>query len=427
MRLIKTVAMLVCWLGVLDARGAQTPPTPSRWAPPAAELAGQIADFLGPGQAQLTIRNVSAIQTSEVPAIRNLLEQDLKARGVLNGGAESANVIRVTLSENTRGGLWVAEIVEGSETRVAMVRLDLESPTPSNAAERVLLRKQAVLTSAEPVLAAIEIAGGLVTIEPDQIVIYSRTVDGFREQQKVAIDLVQQLARDPRGALLGYADGARFEAWIPGVQCSGTNSYPPPNMKWSVQCRASDDPWVVSQPPLELTNFGGSSGQGQPAQADVSVMPIQAFYNPARNYFTGVLAHAAAPDLRPFYSLTGIPRPGNQSALLIEGIDGKVQMVENGALRAVSGTRDWGSDFAVIRSGCGTGAQVIASSSGDAVTDSLRAFEIPALDAVPVSASLTVDGTVTGMWTAPDGKNAFAVVRNPTQQYEVVRVTPLCN
>ena len=65
-------------------------------------LAGADRRHPGPGQAQLTVRNLSTIQTSEIPAIRKLLEQDLKARGVLAGGAESANAIRVTLSENAR-------------------------------------------------------------------------------------------------------------------------------------------------------------------------------------------------------------------------------------------------------------------------------------------------------------------------------------
>src|SRR5690242_2702011 len=104
MRLIWAVALGLCGLAGLTAQSQQPQ---SRWAEPAAELAGQVADLLGPGQAQLTVRNVSTIQTSEIPAIRKLLEQDLKARGVLAGGAESANTIRVTLSENARERLWV--------------------------------------------------------------------------------------------------------------------------------------------------------------------------------------------------------------------------------------------------------------------------------------------------------------------------------
>ncbi len=44
--------------------------TPSQWEQPAAALADQIADLLGPGQAHLTIRNLSSIPADEIPAIR---------------------------------------------------------------------------------------------------------------------------------------------------------------------------------------------------------------------------------------------------------------------------------------------------------------------------------------------------------------------
>ena len=51
----------------------------------------------------------------------------MKTHGVVASGAESANTIRVTLSENARERLWVAEVAEGNETRVAMVHVDTPS------------------------------------------------------------------------------------------------------------------------------------------------------------------------------------------------------------------------------------------------------------------------------------------------------------
>jgi hypothetical protein len=156
-------------------------------------------------------------------------------------------------------------------------------------------------------------------------------------------------------------------------------------------------------------------------------MPVRAFYNASRNYFTGVLTSGPGPDLPPFYSLAIVPRAAGGAALLIGGIDGKVQLVDNGALKAVTGTRDWGSDFAVLGSGCGTGAQVIASASGEAASDSLRAYELVAQEAVPVSIPVAMQGVVTALWTAPDTKSVLAVVRNAANEYEVDRVTALCN
>ena len=182
MRLIRAVALGLWGLAGLAACRAQAVQTPSRWSQPAADLAAQIADILGPGQAQVTIRNLSTIQASEIPSIRKLVEQDLKAHGVIVSGAESANAIRVTLSENARERLWVAEVVEGSETRVAMVHVDASMATVSMTSARMVLRSERIaglssrvggIVRNDPILAASEINGHFLVIYPDRISIFS--------------------------------------------------------------------------------------------------------------------------------------------------------------------------------------------------------------------------------------------------------------
>lgn len=421
MKLIGAVALVVCGLAMPVSYGAQTSQIQSPWTQPAAELAGQVADILGPGQAQLTVRNFSSIQASELLTIRKLLEQDLKARGVLPAGAESANAIRVTLSENARERLWVAEVAEGNETRVAMVHVDNVSAQPGVAGERMVLRKERIpglfnriggVVLDNPILAAAEINGHLVVMFSDRLSIFSFIAGSWSESN--AFGMERKLTRDPRGILIPAADGGTFAAYAPGAMCAGSYSLPlggaSQDSGWTMRCRASDDPWPVYQ------------------SADASSAPaLKAFYNPARNYFTGVVTPSVGVDLPQFYSAGMIPRAAGGAALLLAGVDGKVQMVENGAIRTVTGTRDWGSDFAVIRSGCGSGTQVITSGSGEATNDSLRAFEIPALEAVPMTAPLAMQGTVTALWTAQDGKSAIAVVRNAANEFEVDRVTALCN
>src|SRR5580704_15409630 len=144
MRLIRAVALGLWGLAGLAACRAQAVQTPSRWSQPAADLSTQIADILGPGQAQVTIRNLSTIQASEISSIRKLIEQDLKAHGVIASGAESANAIRVTLSENERERLWVAEVMEGSDTHVAMVHVDASMATVSMESARMVLRSERI-------------------------------------------------------------------------------------------------------------------------------------------------------------------------------------------------------------------------------------------------------------------------------------------
>ncbi len=407
MRLTGLIAVVASGLMALAAHAA---PTPSRWSPPAAALAAQIAELLGPGQARLTVRNLSTVPTDDISAIRALLEQDLKNHGVTVSGEESANVIRVTLSENARERLWVAEVAEGSETRVTIVHLALDRPQEIQFTAGVTLRKQVIFASSEQVLAALETPEGLIILEPEQIVLYGHTADGWREQKRANIGQKRPLARDPHGILLTTQDGKGFEAWLPEMQCAGADAPAQPAGDWQMHCGDSDDPWPVVQ----------MSGTGNTA-------PLKAFYNAARNYFTGVVTPGLGVDLPSFYSAALIPRPVGGVAMLVNGIDGKVQLTENSAMKPVTGTRDWGSDFAALQSACGAGTQIVVSSSGEAAGDSLRAYELPALEAIPASAPIAMTGTVTQIWAAPDGKSVLAVVRSAADEYEVDRVTALCN
>jgi len=424
---MKLVWLITMVISSLTGLMAQTPSAAhSPWEQPAASLADEIAGILGPGQAHLTIRNLSTISTGEIPAIRRLLEQDLKAHGVLASGTESANAIRITLSENTRERLWVAEVIEGNETRVAMVHLEPGAVQASVAKERLVLHRTTFASTAElagrwvtppanePVLAAVGANTGLVILKQNEVMIFSMSSAGWREEQRIDLDHQRSMTRDPRGMLLPTADGNGFTAITPGAECTGSYATVTDNSghygDWSLHCRESDDPWPIVQ-------ASTTSGAG----------PIKAFYNATRNYFIGVVNGSLGVDLPPFYSAAILSRPASRAALLINGIDGKVQIVENGALKPVAGTRDWGSDFAALNSGCGAGAQIITSSSGEALTDSLRAYELPALEAIPASAPLAMDGTVTALWTAPDGKSVYAVVRSAADEYEVDRVSASCN
>jgi hypothetical protein len=397
----------------------------SKWEQPAEELAEKIARVLGSGQAQLTVNNRSTLATTELPVIRRILEQDLRAHGVSISGAESANQIRITLSENARERLWVAEIVEGSQTRVAMVHVDRDAIAAPVADAGMVLEKKRVWNSLEAVraplqeqdsivLAALETKAALVILEQEDIVIYAMTAIGWSEEKRLPLGTRRPSSRDAHGLLISTADSYGFTAYAAGTECKGSYALPQDNRgaygEWTVHCHDSDDPWPITTSAI-LT-------------APVS---LSAFYNSGRNFFTGIVTPAIGVDIPPFYSIALIPRPtADHAALLLNGIDGKVQLAEAGVLKQVSGTRDWGSDFAAVRTSCGTGTQVIASSSGEAVKDSLRAYEITRQEAIAASAPLETGGTVTALWTASDGASAWAVVRKSTVEYEVDRVTALC-
>jgi hypothetical protein len=427
-------------LGIIGTSGIAFIPAQSLspWQQPAAALAGKIADLLGPGQAHLTLQNLSSIPAAEFPAIQKLLSDDLRARGVIAAGAESANSVRVTLSESATERLWIAEVAEGDDTQVAMIDAGPVIAPQFQNAGALMLRRVPVFTSAEPVLATLATPNGLVVLEPDQIAIYAHTPAGWGKLQSFPAAQVQ-LSRDPRGILHAAANRPGFEAWLPGQYCTGALAGGSAAGVWTVECRKSDDPWLISSGTENLTSFEPvtvapalpaplPNAQTGVMRAAASPAPtLRAFYNAARNYFTGVIVPNPAVNLPPFYSAAFVPRLAGGDALIIGGIDGKLQLLENGVLSPISGARDWGSDFAALQSGCASGTQLISSGSGQAASDSLRAYDLPALEAIPASEPLPVNGTVTALSTAPDGKSVLAVVRTAANQYEVDRVSATCN
>ena len=420
MKLIWLATAGLCGLIGLAASAASVP---GPWDQPAAALAEQIAGILGPGEARLLIRNLSSVPADDLPAIRRLLEADLKGHGVTVSEADSANTVRVTLSESARERMWVAEVAEGNETHISMIDLGPIQSAKELTEGGLTLRKQAILSTGEPLLGMMDTPSGLITLSPEQIVFYVHGTDGLQVKYRVSIPQKRALARDPRGILRASVDGLRFEAWLPGMQCTGQIGADQSAGDSAVQCHASDDPWPIigAIPQISLTQTNS------PANANTGALSLKAFYNAARNYYTGVVTPGLGADPPPFFSAAPIVRPGGGVGLLIRGIDGKVQLAENGALHPISGARDWGSDFATLQSGCGVGVQIIASGSGEAARDSLRAYELPALEAVPASAPLALEGTVTSLWSSPDGRSILAVMRNGTSQYEVDRVTAICN
>jgi hypothetical protein len=408
-------------------------PAPGDWDQPASSLSDQIAAIIGPGQATLSVRNLSSIADSNIPAIRALFEKDLKAHGVTIANGESANSVRLTLSQNDRERLWVAEIAQGNETRVVMVSAGSGPPLASAVADYMTLRRERLpilqksrseASIDDPILAAFDSGSTLIVLRPDGIEVFTFAEGGWQSARNFALNENRQIARDARGLLLPSSDGTAFTAYTGQTECSGTYAQTTmmtthPADGWSVHCHASDEPWPVTH--------ASDSQASATIDERIRVTPVKAFYNASRNYFTGVITPSAGVDLPRFYSIAEVPRSGGTVAWLMNGIDGKVQMVDNGVLKPISGARDWGSDFAVLKSGCGSGAQVIASGSGEAAGDSLRAYELPAQEAVPASAPLAMNGTVTALWPAPDDKSLLAAVRMASGDYEVDRVTALCN
>lgn len=385
----------------------------ANWEQPAAALARQIASLAGPGPVQLVLGNRSTLPAGEVPQIRQLLEQDLRSFGIVPGSSDSTTLVRITLSENLRGDLWIAEVQEGTETRVTMLPVKLDATPATPGAPTLTLRQTAIITESDPVVdAQIFSSAGeqrLLVLEPQRVIIYTRKTaapagatttpsSSWKEEQVLTIPFLAPLSRDVRGRIVAAQDHL-FDAYLPGVLCRGSNN-------WSaiaLACAGSDDPWPIT-----------------PTQ--------NSFYDSARDYFMGVVVPGFGMQLAPFYEAADVPR-ANGSAMLLDNVNGSAVLVQSNLTMPVNGAVDWGSDLAAVHSACGSGTQVVVSGSGAAAAgDSLRAYEISGREALPVSSPLQVPGVVTAIWPTSSGDDATVVIHRPaSDEYEVWSVAASCN
>lgn len=385
----------------------------ANWQQPAADLARQIAALTGPGPVLLTVQNRSSLSPAQIPTIRRLMERELRSVGVIPAGSGSATIVRITLSQNDQGGLWVAEVQEGTETRLTMLPVQLDTEAVSTIASRLILQRTVMVEERDPILDAqiLSGAGGpwLVILQPSQVLVYTRSTNPpgsaavnssqvWTLTQTLAIDYDRAIPRDMRGRIVAAQDHL-FDAWLPGMECRGTNT--PPQL--ALACSDSDDPW-----PITTTQ--------------------KAFYNSARDYFTGVLSPGFGMEMQPFYEAAEIPHAGAAATLLNE-VNGPPILAVNNQLETVTGADTWGSDLAAIHSTCGTGTQMVVSGSGAAAAgDSLRAFEISGREAIPVSPALQVPGIVMAIWPTAGGDAAIAIVRRlDSDGYEVWSVAASCD
>jgi hypothetical protein len=350
--------------------------------------------------------NKSSLDDKSVREVRSAIEAELRAEGVRTAKADqSMGSVQVTLSENMREYVWAAEITIGSdEKKVALVSLARPQDGGASAASMpVVLHKTVLFTQERPILdtALVDMSGGarLLVLDESSVTVYRQQAGRWEQETSLVIPHTRALPRDPRGRLLLRRDHL-FDVYLPGTFCRSSSAMP-----LTLACSDSDDPW-----PLTADENG-----------------VRAFYARTRNFFTGALSPGIGKiaAVSSFYSAAPLPR-ANYSLWVIAAVDGSVHLVDGFTDQLLRGIR-WGSDVASVRSGCGTGSQILVSDAGDAEGDSLRAFELADRDPAQASAAIDFDGSIVALWTETNGTSAIAIVkRADTGWYEANRISVSC-
>ena len=389
------------------------------------QLARKISAVTGPGAVAITIENRSSLGRRDSEAVQNGIRLALEQLGLRFVNPEqAAATVAVFLSENPVSYVWLAEIRQSeNESSVVMVAVPRSGGLPvAHDSMPMTLRKTLLWSQDDPIL---DVAVLEENTAPSRIaVLDAKSVSTYRMQngkwqleQTLAIPHSVPWPRDLRGRLIPAKDHL-LDAYLPGVVC-----HVPAGASITLNCRDADDPW-----PLVPEGLIGGSSNFASSNAEFAGLPsTAAFFAPTRNFFSGVLTPAlgklaAVPK---FYSAAALPR-GKYTLWLFSAVDGQVHVADGVRDQALG--FNWCSDIATLKTSCGSGWQVLATTAGDRATGSVRAYEFPDRDPVAVSAAADLPGEATALWTEAKGDTAVVIVKDEeTGGYEAFRLALACN
>jgi hypothetical protein len=302
--------------------------------------------------ARVTSRNISSLPAAEAAKIQTAFTRALQRR-VRNPMQVE---IALTISENVRGHLLVAEIRREIETTVEMAEFQAAPPAAPVRAQ-VAIESKLLWEQETPILDLALLADSMLVLDTAGLIRYERRERNWERASGVELPVA---VRDPRGRL--ETNGDSITVHEPGMTCTV--------------------PMKMTAPP-ECEDGGR--------------------FKSARN----------TQDLHDWrYEFFASAELGGDT--LLAELDGRTRVYD--AAHTPQAVFDgWGSDFAMIPA-CGGRHVAVTGASDAAASDSITLYDL--VNRVPVRASEPVElpGSVTALW--PAGEGAIAVVRNlSTEKY----------
>jgi len=394
------------------------------WNIPEQQLARKIVAVTGGGPLSLAFANRSSLGRREADIIQNGLRSALESAGARFAKADAVSAVKISLSENLNSYVWVAEI-RRSEVETAVVMVSTPRPEGAGGAQDsvpLTILKIPLLTQADPILdvAVLEESGApnrIAVLSPTGVTLYSGHAGAWQAEHSAEIPHAQPWPRDLRGRIMPAKDRL-LEVFLPGTVCHGMAPL-------NLTCLGSDDAWPLTVPAF---NSGAATGSlGADSATTLSpIPPMGAFFAPARNFFTGALTSPIGKftNVPKFYSAAVVSR--DRPLWLFGATDGFVHVIDGTSDQPVR--LSWGSDLTSVKTSCGAGWQILATGADDGPGNSVRAYEIPDRDPLPVSAAVDFSGAISALWTEVKGDTAIAVAKNQvTGSYEAFRLAVACN
>jgi hypothetical protein len=364
----RVVFALLFWLILPCLAEAQSMPEA------AAQLVVRISSLLQRrATVSLDFQNMTALPPVESSSFRSALEQELPRAGLAVATTQPEVRLRVTISENTRGLLFVAEVLTGDIRQVVM--MPWTAPAHVEEKRQLQLTRKKVWDQPEPILDFLMRDSGsqLLLLTASRVSI-NRFVEGkWMALSQAALALAKPLPRDPRGRIQNTAD--TFRIYVPGTTCLGVLQ---PAIK--LTCSTANETWMASP---------------RDSESDVRWVADRNFLESdgfRETFFTAGVGLFAATDGR-HHNRTG---------------------------DIVAGTGGWGSDVASIENPCGPGPLLLVAKGGDGLEhDQIQVYEVGRGQVSAASEPMDLPGAVTALWPADARGQATLVIRNSkTGNYE---------
>lgn len=375
----------LCSLLVLLASGAVvSAQTASSYQDLASDLAARIASVI-PAGAQVSLAPVAENQTDDMAAFSADQSSRLRSRGIRVGeAAEGVTAIRLGCGQNRRERSCVAEIQSGAVRDIAIVTRAHDGRTRPEAAAWFSLDVRPLFAQRVQLLDVAIVGDRLLVLDVQSLTLYQRTAGTWQPLETRPVGAGRTWPRDPRGRL--RITGDRFEAWLPGVTCTGAVA------PLVVTCADGQRPW-----PIGIDNGGLDAG---------------------RNHFS-------TPEGFTFYSAAPVVDAAG-TRWLVADLDGELTWLD--AARREIGSAGFADEVAALAPACGEDATIVAverAPGGDG--DALRTFAAVRGRLVPAAAPIALAGHVTALWSTAGSDAATMVVHDAgAARYETLQIRIAC-
>lgn len=359
---------------------------PSPYQEVATELAVKIAAALPSAEpAILSFITIDGADQAGVRQLQTEMARVLTARGVrVTETAEGASIVRVRVSclDNLRERACVADMQSGASRQVVAATRPLD-PRATRSAP-VSLEVQPLFSQRAPILDAALAGDRLVVLDPESVTRYRRSDTGWQRVDSQPIVTTRVWPRDLRGRV--RVDGARIDAFLPGVICRSASDGS------RLACADERQPW-----PIGIDNTGVEAN---------------------RNYFH-------TPEGLAFFGAA--PLGGDASARwLVAGPAGALLFLDE-SRRSVA-TIASGDDVVALNAPCAGPVVLVASAGRSERPDTLRLFRVLHRQLVPAAAPVELPGRFTALWAAPGATAAIAVVQDTSaERYDALQIRIACD